>query len=165
MSTWPRSRDVTFLPMYRLSTVVGVSIGNLRTLSEWVASISSRTSTSFSSRGCVTDGQILPSLQLAPESASMAGGGPDHQGNNYTHNDAAFVEYNTRLQSSNLPTFTSATSKFTEWLGSDKAYYPNARVPVRQPSRPPRRMPLIVDLRLDRFHYRGMPIIQLPSLS
>ena len=61
----------------------------------------------------------------------MAGGGPNPQGSRYTHNDAAFVEYNTRLQSNNLPTFASAASKFTEWLSSDKAYYPNARVPVR----------------------------------
>lgn len=59
--------------------------------------------------------------------------GLNPQGSRYTHNDAAFVEYNTRLQSSNLPTFTSAASKLTEWLGSEKAYYPNARVPVRLP--------------------------------
>lgn len=66
----------------------------------------------------------------------MAGGGPNPQGNRYTHNDVAFVEYNTRLQSNNLPTFTTAASKFTEWLGSDKAYYPNARGPVRISLRP-----------------------------
>ena len=60
----------------------------------------------------------------------MAGGGPNPQGSRYTHNDAAFVEYNTRLQSNNLPTFATAASKFMEWLSSDKAYYPNARVPV-----------------------------------
>jgi len=39
VGAWPRSTDITFLPMYRLSTVVRVSIENLRTLSEWVASI------------------------------------------------------------------------------------------------------------------------------
>lgn len=65
----------------------------------------------------------------------MAGDGLNPQGCRYTHNDNAFVEYNTRLQSNNLPTFTTAASKFTEWLGSDKAYYPNARVPVRLPLR------------------------------
>lgn len=93
-----------------------------------------------------TNRQILPSplSQLIPESSSMAGGSPDPQGNKYTHNDAAFAEYNTRLQSSNLPTFTSAVSKLTEWLGSDKAYYSNARAPVRLPSRPPRRILLII---------------------
>lgn len=61
----------------------------------------------------------------------MAGGGPTSRRNRYTSNDAAFVEYNTRLQSTNLQTFTSAASKLAEWLGSDKAYYPNARVLVR----------------------------------
>lgn len=66
----------------------------------------------------------------------MASGGPNPQNNRYTHNDTAFVEYNTRLQSNNLPTFTTAATKFTEWLGSDKAYYPNARGPVRIPLRP-----------------------------
>ena len=61
----------------------------------------------------------------------MTGGDPDPQGGSrYTHNDAAFVEYSTRLQSNNLPTFTNAASKFAEWLGSGKAYYPNARFPV-----------------------------------
>jgi hypothetical protein len=115
------------------------------------------------SHGCIAGGQILPSLQLVPESTSMAGGGPNPPGNRYTHNNAAFAEYNTRLQSSNLPTFTGAASKFTEWLGSDKAYYPNARVPVRLPSQSPRRIPLIINLRLDRLHYRGMPITRPPS--
>jgi len=67
----------------------------------------------------------------------MAAGGANPQSNRYTHNDTAFVEYNTRLQSNNLPTFTTAASKFTEWLGSDKAYYPNARGPVRLPPRLP----------------------------
>jgi len=67
----------------------------------------------------------------------MAGGGSNPQGDKYTHNDAAFVEYNARLQSNNLPTFTTAASKFTEWLGSDKAYYTNARAPVRIPSTSP----------------------------
>lgn len=61
----------------------------------------------------------------------MTGGDTSSQGSRYTHNDAAFVEYNTRLQSSNLSTFTTAAGKFTEWLASDKAYYPGARVPVR----------------------------------
>jgi len=61
----------------------------------------------------------------------MAGGDPDPQGSRYTHNDAAFVEYSTRLQSNNLPTFTTVASKFAEWLGSDKVYYPNAGVPAR----------------------------------
>ena len=66
----------------------------------------------------------------------MAGGGSSPQTNRYTHNDTAFVEYNTRLQSNNLSTFTTAASKFTEWLGSDKAYYHNARGPVRILPRP-----------------------------
>jgi len=74
----------------------------------------------------------------------MAGGGPNPQVSRYTHNDAGFVEYNTRLQSNNLPTFASAASKFTEWLGSDKAYYPNARVPVCLSPQLPLPIPLIV---------------------
>ena len=61
----------------------------------------------------------------------MARGSPGSQGgSHYSHNDAAFMEYKNRLQSSNLPTFTTAATKFTEWLGSDKAYYPSARTPV-----------------------------------
>lgn len=83
-------------------------------------------------RDRVTSVRILPFFS----SSQMAGGGPTSQGSKYTHNDAAFVEYNTRLQSGNLPTFTTAASKLTEWLGSDKAYYPNARVPVRLRSWP-----------------------------
>ena len=81
-------------------------------------------------------GQIVPFPLLVPGPASMAGSEPNPQSNRYTHNDVAFVEYNTRLQSNNLPTFTNAASKFTEWLGSDKAYYPNARGPVCMPPRP-----------------------------
>lgn len=65
----------------------------------------------------------------------MAGGVPQSnpQGSRYTHNDSAFLEYENRLRSINLPTFVTATTRFTEWLGSDKAYYPNARAPVRLP--------------------------------
>lgn len=81
-------------------------------------------------RGRVTGGQIVSFPQLVLESTSMVGGGSNPQGSRYTHNDAAFVEYNTRLQSNNLPTFSSAASKFTEWLSSDKAYYPSARASV-----------------------------------
>lgn len=77
---------------------------------------------------------ILPPTGGYPEFASMPGGDTSSQSNRYTHNDAAFVEYNTRLQSNNLTTFSTAAAKFTEWLGSDKAYYPNARAPVRRPS-------------------------------
>ena len=82
----------------------------------------------------------------------MASGEPNPQGSRYTHNDTAFAEYNTRLQSTNLPTFATAISKFTEWLGSDKAYYPNARVPVRYTPRPPPCALLIIELHLDRLH-------------
>ena len=60
----------------------------------------------------------------------MTGGGPNSQASRYTHNDTAFAEYNSRLQSSDLRTFTSAASKFTEWVASDKASYPTARVPA-----------------------------------
>jgi len=97
----------------------------------------------------------------------MAADCPNPQGSRYTHNDTAFVEYNTRLQSNNLPTFAGAASKFTEWLGSDKAYYPNARVPVRLPPRtpPPRAYPLSSSLRSDRLNRRGMPIIRQSYLS
>ena len=104
--------------------------------------------------------KIVPFFQPVTESASMAGGSSNPQGSRYTHNDGAFVEYNTRLQSNNLPTFTTAASRFTEWLGSDKAYYPNARVPVRLPPRYPPRIPLIVDLHSDRLHCRGISIIR-----
>ena len=79
----------------------------------------------------------------------MAGGSPDPQGNNYAHNDTAFGQYNARLQSNDLPTFASTASKFAEWLGSDKAYYPNVRIAVWLPSRPPQRTPLIADLHSD----------------
>lgn len=93
----------------------------------------------------------------------MAGGDPSSQSNRYTHNDAAFVEYNTRLQSNNLTTFTTAASRFTEWLGSDKAYYPNARVPVRLSPQPLScGTPLITKPLLDPLHYRGMPVKKTP---
>ena len=95
----------------------------------------------------------------------MAGGDLSAQGNRYTHNDAAFAEYNTRLQSNNLSTFTSAASKFTEWLGSDKAYYPNARVSVRLSSRPLTCTPLIIESRLDCLRCRGMPVKRPFSLQ
>ena len=91
----------------------------------------------------------------------MTGGGLNSQVSRYTHNDSAFSEYNSRLQSSNLQTFTTAASKFTEWLGSDRAYYPNARVPVRLPFCPllcPRAF-LIVELLPDCLYYRGTLVI------
>jgi len=172
VGAWSRSRDITFLPCIvpRQTRLLWecVSIGNLgNAASERVgptaaASVAASDSTfplpgsplHHGSCSCLTNGQILPSSQLIPETVSMAGSGPNPQGNKYTHNDAAFAEYNTRLQSSNLPTFTSAVSKFTEWLGSDKAYYSNARASVRLPSWPPRRILLIVvDLHSDRLHY------------
>lgn len=95
----------------------------------------------------------------------MAGDDPSSQGCRYTHNDAAFVEYNTRIQSNNLATFTIAVSKFTEWLGSDKAYYPNARAPVRlTPSSVPCKH-LTIESPLDHLHYRGMLVKRPLSLS
>lgn len=87
----------------------------------------------------------------------MTGSDSSSQSSRYTHNDAAFVEYNTRFQSSNLSTFVVAASKFTEWLGSDKAYYPNARIPVRPRPQLPYAL-VITKSHLDRLHYRGMTI-------